>query len=151
MIAWGFSIIGLWSCKTKDPELTFGLSNHSETIPKVDMTIVLDGKELITDSISRSPNETVYSFKTQSGKHHLRVNVGSKSLSKAVDFIVSDTDTLVGVFISFIFYQPTKAELDNLQSVYSKILKLDFDTTTVKKEKELAIRIVNNGVVTKDW
>ncbi len=71
------------------------------------------------------------------------------SFKKEVDFNADSKDTSVFVGIDFIFNQPTKAELDTLLHVYNTI-KQDFDTTKVKKKKEIVIKITHHGIEPKN-
>lgn len=115
--------------KTK---FTFGLSNYSYQIKKVDIQVYLNGEKLIDKVIVHDPKEEVFQFRYPPGIYRLKAVALKGEASTEHTFKVSKSDTLVGIFVGFSYHKPD--EFDN-----------------IPKPTEIDIRIACNGRVIKDW
>jgi hypothetical protein len=146
------SAILLLSCKEHNKiEVNFALNNYSRHTDKVDMNVYLDGEILIQDTIQRKPDPEIHSFRLSSGKHELKINVLKGELEKKLTLNIADVDTLVGIFITFDYYQPDSMEVANFKNYYKIYYKPNFDTIPTSREKKILTKIVKNGIVVKDW
>lgn len=141
------------SCIVQEGELVkvnFDLDSSSETISEVDMKIYVDNKEVIKDTITSNYYEDyIYSHKFSKGEHTLKITALNDKVIHNEAFIIGKNDTLLGVFVSFAFYQPDSIDIKRFKEYYKKYYNID--TIPQGREKELLTRIVANGKVINDW